>query len=83
MNATAIRFICFALAWTVGLATGAASDWPMYKHDACRSGVTDESLTFPLSPAWVYRFAQPSKPAWLGARKNLNRLGFDGRERRC
>ena len=44
------------LVW-VGLVTGwagpaLAGDWPMYKHDADRSGVTDEPLTLPLRIAW-------------------------------
>ena len=29
----------------------AAAEWPCYRADARRSGVTDEALQFPLSPA--------------------------------
>ncbi|MBI2439796.1 MAG: PQQ-binding-like beta-propeller repeat protein [Lentisphaerae bacterium] len=56
---------------------GSTSDWPMYKHDACRSGVTDEPLTFPLQPQWVYVSPQPPRPAWPEPVKVINRLDFD------
>ena len=42
----------------------ARADWPMYQHDAARSGVTKESLTFPLGRKWAYQPAQPPRPAW-------------------
>lgn len=41
-----------------------AGDWPTYNHDASRSGVTGETLTVPLSAAWIHRPANPPQPAW-------------------
>lgn len=61
--------VCAALAY--------AGDWPMERHDARRSGVTEESLSFPLHPVWVQRGAQPPQPAWPPPVKTLNRLDFD------
>ncbi|MBI2439793.1 MAG: PQQ-binding-like beta-propeller repeat protein [Lentisphaerae bacterium] len=63
--------------WLAAVAVSSASDWPAYRHDARRSAVTEESLQFPLSPAWVYRCPQPPAPAWTEPDKNLNRLDFD------
>ncbi len=48
-----------------GLLTGRlpALDWPTYQHDYQRSGLTQESLEFPLTLAWVHQ-AKPPAPAW-------------------
>jgi len=54
-----------------------ASDWPMYRHDAQRSGVTAEKLAFPLHPVWSVRAAQPPRPAWPEPTHVLNRMDFD------
>ncbi|MFW6162762.1 MAG: PQQ-binding-like beta-propeller repeat protein, partial [Planctomycetota bacterium] len=51
-----------ALALTVS--TARAADWPTYRHDKARSGVTDEPLETPLVPCWVYRPAHEPQPAW-------------------
>jgi len=53
------------------------ADWPTYQHDAARSGVTKESLTFPLTKRWVYRPAQPPRPAWPRPIREFNRMDFD------
>jgi len=44
-----------------------AADWPTYRADAARSGVTEESLRFPLKLRWVYTPSQPPAPAWEAA----------------
>ncbi len=56
-----------------------AADWPTYRCDNRRSGVTAETIQFPLSSAWSY--ASPTLPqmAWAGPAKwdsyaNLRRL---------
>ncbi|HPA44716.1 MAG TPA: PQQ-binding-like beta-propeller repeat protein [bacterium] len=41
-----------------------AADWPTYRHDAHRSGITDEALTLPLKQAWVHICLQAPRPAW-------------------
>jgi len=55
----------------------ARADWPMYQHDAARSGVTKESLTFPLGRKWAYQPAQPPRPAWPRPIREMNRMDFD------
>lgn len=40
------------------------ADWPTYRHDARRSGVTAEELDFPLTESWVHRPIQAPAPAW-------------------
>lgn len=42
-----------------------AADWPMYRHDRERSGVTAEQVDPPLSQHWVYRPRYAPEP--LGA----------------
>jgi outer membrane protein assembly factor BamB len=46
-----------------------AEDWPTYRHDNRRSGVTIESLTFPLETAWEYRAGEAPQTAWAGPAK--------------
>lgn len=41
-----------------------AGDWPMYRHDPARSGVTPERLAPPLRQAWVHRARHAPRPAW-------------------
>jgi outer membrane protein assembly factor BamB len=48
----------------------AAADWPAYRHDNRRSGVTGESLAAEsLAAVWTYRSPQPPQPAWAGPAK--------------
>ncbi|MBM3882822.1 MAG: hypothetical protein FJ387_24380 [Verrucomicrobia bacterium] len=47
--------------WLVGRVD--ALDWPTYQHDYQRSGLTQESLEFPLVLAWVHSAKAPA-PAW-------------------
>ncbi len=42
----------------------AADDWPTYRHDAARSGVTREQPTLPLHAAWTFESPHPPAPAW-------------------
>jgi len=35
-----------------------AEDWPAWRHDHNRSGVSSEKLTFPLEEAWVFKSRQ-------------------------
>ncbi len=47
-----------------------AGDWPTYRHDNRRSGVTAETLDAArLSEAWVHAPAYPPQPAWSGPAK--------------
>ena len=45
-------------------ATASADDWPTYRHDNARSGVTAESLPLSLSLQWVFRSPYAPEPAW-------------------
>ena len=41
-----------------------AEDWPTYRHDSQRSGVTSEHLNLPLSELWRYTSRHEPQPAW-------------------
>ena len=66
-----------ALAAAVPAASAWADDWPAYRKDAARTGVTAESLPLPLLQRWVWRPSQPPRPAWPEPGKELNRTDFD------
>ena len=46
-----------------------AEDWPTYRHDNRRSGVTGETLAFPLTKAWEHQSSEPPQTAWTGPAK--------------
>ena len=46
-----------------------AADWPTYRFDNHRSGVTPESIQFPLTLAWTYVSPTPPQTAWSGPAK--------------
>lgn len=50
---------------------------PLFQADPTRSQVSDRGWDFPLHPAWVYRPAQPPRPAWPEPGKEQHRLDFD------
>jgi hypothetical protein len=52
-------------------ATAAADDWPMWRHDAGRSGLTAAALSEPLVLQWKRQFPKP-RPAFQN-----KRLQFD------
>jgi len=61
-----------------------AEDWPTYRHDIARSGITPEKLTTPLHEAWVFRSQHLPSPAWEPPRAvpvegylELPRIRFD------
>ena len=41
-----------------------AADWPSYRHDNQRSGITAETLKLPLARRWQMIPVQPPYPAW-------------------
>ncbi|MBN1344701.1 MAG: PQQ-binding-like beta-propeller repeat protein [Phycisphaerae bacterium] len=41
-----------------------AADWPTYRHDGARSGVTAEGPVLPLHEQWRHEPAHPPAPAW-------------------
>ena len=56
-----------AVVW-LGLAAACAAsladDWPAYRHDNARSGVTAEQVKPPLSQCWVFQPRHAPQPAW-------------------
>ena len=61
-----------------------ADDWPTYRHDAGRSGISAESLSAPLSEDWTFVPTFPPSHAWgdpqpVPIEKNLElpRMRFD------
>ncbi|MEL6108582.1 MAG: PQQ-binding-like beta-propeller repeat protein [Planctomycetota bacterium] len=67
MNPSVLRIIALVLATTTTSAL--AEDWPTYRHDARRSGVTTEALSFPLRETWVRRSKHHPQTAWTGPAK--------------
>lgn len=64
----------FTFAFAVGVfllspKPAAGDDWPTYRHDQRRSGVSDERLRFPLKQAWVRRSPTAPQTAWTGPAK--------------
>lgn len=56
--------------FAIGGLRAQADDWPTFRHDQRRSGVTDESLDAPkLKEAWSWSSALPPTPAWPDAAK--------------
>ncbi len=75
-----------ALGLVLGLAGGnvLGDDWPTYRHDAARSGITAEQLEPPLAQCWVFRARLAPQPAWgdpkpepVEGYRELRRIHFD------
>ena len=51
-----------------------AEDWPTFMHDRARSGVSGETLAFPLNATWSY--TPPAEPvhAWPSPQAGYNEL---------
>jgi hypothetical protein len=47
----------------------AGTDWPTYRFDNRRSGVTPELIPLPLAANWTYRSPTPPQMAWTGPAK--------------
>ncbi|MBM3472846.1 MAG: methyltransferase domain-containing protein [Armatimonadetes bacterium] len=53
-----------------------AADWPTYRGDMARSGVTSEAITTPVHVQWTYRSPHPPQPAWPEPGRELHRMAF-------
>jgi len=53
----------------LGLLPLAATDWPTYRGDYARSGVSADPVPDALDQAWVWRSAHLPRPAWQGEAK--------------
>ncbi len=72
----AATVLCFAFTHCIPGAA-AAGDWPTYRCDAARSGVSGESLRGDLSLQWTYTSAHPPKPAWPAPSEEMPRMHAD------
>ncbi len=53
-----------ALAISIISTSVLADNWPTYRHDNRRSGITSESISLPLEEAWCYSSPVRPKSAW-------------------
>lgn len=65
------RFSTLRLLLALGLCLcpSAASDWPTYRGDYARSGISTDPLPEGLSESWVWRSPHAPRPAWQGEAK--------------
>ena len=67
MSVRCVAVVMIAALWLPLLAAHNqlhAEDWPTFRHDVSRSGVSTEKLLAPLAKAWTYRTAFPPLPAF-------------------
>lgn len=64
-------FTASALLWATVLAglSARAADWPTYRGDYARSGVSTQSLAGSPVVSWTWRSKHPPQPAWQGEAK--------------
>jgi hypothetical protein len=60
-------FVSFAMLF--GVSAVVAGEWPTYRHDERRSGVSDEMPEFPLTELWVRESRHEPQMAWTGPAK--------------
>lgn len=65
-------------------ASAAVADWPMYLHDAARSGFTEERIKLPLARDWAHVSVSEPKNAWappiprvVEGNLEIDRMDFD------
>jgi len=54
-----------------------ADDWPTYRHDNARSGVTEDTLAPPLKQCWAFQPSHPPHPSWPHPKRERPRVRFD------
>ncbi len=57
-------FLYGFLATVFVAAVARAEDWPTYRYDTARSGVTSEKLDLPLVESWAFKSPHAPRPAW-------------------
>lgn len=58
-----------ALVSVLGLFRLGAADWPTYRADYARSGVSADPIPSRVSEAWTWKSVHPPRPAWQGEAK--------------
>ncbi|MHC4567496.1 MAG: outer membrane protein assembly factor BamB family protein [Planctomycetota bacterium] len=71
------RIFSVFLALLIVCGVGVAEDWPAYRSDAARSGVTSETIGPELHMRWKYIPTHPPKPAWPMPSEELPRMHID------
>ena len=70
-----LYFTFFILIFAFGSAS--AGDWPMYRSDPARSGITSETVGPKLFLQWTYTPTHPPRPAWPMPSEELPRMHND------
>ncbi|MCK5802779.1 MAG: PQQ-binding-like beta-propeller repeat protein, partial [Lentisphaeria bacterium] len=73
----ASRFLAVAALALLVVSVTHAADWPAYRHDFGRSGLTAEQLPSPLHLQWTYQAQHAPRPAWPEPGRELHRQAFD------
>jgi outer membrane protein assembly factor BamB len=75
------RTLFIAAACTMGMAVSVlpavAADWPTYRADSARSGITTEAVQPPLTLQWTCKPMHGPKPAWPKPAEERHRMEFD------
>ncbi|MDP7010654.1 MAG: PQQ-binding-like beta-propeller repeat protein, partial [Verrucomicrobiota bacterium] len=58
------------------LDTVSGSDWPTFRHDVRRSGISTDTLSYPLKLAWHRKEKLPPKPAFIDPLKHPTAIDF-------
>ncbi len=66
-----------ALCLLLAPAVAGAGDWPTFRHDAARSGATEDALPDRLALRWEVQSAHPHTPAWPVPAEELPRVHAD------
>ena len=67
--------VCSSFVWASSAA--AAEDWPTFRGNNRRSGVTAEAADLPLSLQWTFKPIHPPRPAWPMPAEELPRMHAD------
>jgi len=73
--ATAV--VVFTLSLFTLLQGAYGADWPDFRYDSARSGVSPDQLQSPLNLPWVHASRHAPRPAWPEPGRELNRIEFD------
>lgn len=69
--------LSIAIVWVpAGFSSVVAADWPMWRHDAGRTAVSDQQLPAELHLHWSQELGPPA-PAWPGEQDYQGKLEFD------
>ncbi|MBN2375611.1 MAG: PQQ-binding-like beta-propeller repeat protein [Sedimentisphaerales bacterium] len=58
--------LLLAAIMALSVSDAGADDWPTFRHDNRRSGITREKLTLPLKQSWTITMPTPPQTAWAG-----------------